>query len=99
LPHPDAAKSDGQVPTDDDLIGDLHSEVAVEEDAAAHQFPSRPRKAGHSPVGTVFSREASDDLFTRPKPLRRSRFPKDIESDWQKAAALSDPRKAWRRRA
>jgi hypothetical protein len=27
------------------------------------------------PVGTVLSREASDDPVTRPKPLRRSRFP------------------------
>jgi hypothetical protein len=47
------------------------------------------------PVGTVLSREASDDPVTRPKPLRRSRFPKDGERDWQKVfAALSDPRKS-----
>jgi hypothetical protein len=42
LIHPEAAESDGQLSTDH-LIGDEHSEVVVEEDQAAHQFPSRPR--------------------------------------------------------
>jgi hypothetical protein len=60
----------------------------VEEVQAAHQFPSRPRKTGHSPIGTVLSSEASDDPVTRPKPLRCSRFPKDVESDWQKVCRL-----------
>jgi hypothetical protein len=32
-------------------MSDEHFEVVVEEDQAAHQFPSRPRKTGHSPIG------------------------------------------------
>jgi hypothetical protein len=45
------------------------------------------------PVGTVLSREASDDPVTRPKPLRRSRSRKMVSAIGRRFAALSDPRK------